>query len=92
MARCGGEMRYFERPVGSRDWGEPVMVRVGQSIYTPAMVEHKTEFLTLLAKPQRRRALGDAGRAHVKRTFSWADAADQFTALFESVIPSEVAA
>ena len=45
-----GEMRYYERSIGSRDWGEPVIVRVGQSIYTPPMVEHKTEFpvLTLL--------------------------------------------
>lgn len=43
--------------------------------------------LTLLAKPQRRRELGAAGRAHVKRSFSWSVAADQFTDLFASVVP-----
>ena len=48
--------------------------------------------LTLLSKPQRRRQMGDAGRAHVKRNFSWSAAADQFIDLFDSVIPVEVAA
>lgn len=46
----------------------------------------------LLDKPQRRRAMGDAGRQHVKRSFSWDTAADQFLALFHSVAESEVAA
>ena len=47
---------------------------------------------TLLAKPHRRRAMGDAGRTHVKRTFTWSTAADQFADLFASVVPAEVAA
>lgn len=48
--------------------------------------------LTLLSKPQRRRQMGEAGRMHVRRTFNWDTAADQFAALFESAIPAEVAA
>jgi glycosyltransferase involved in cell wall biosynthesis len=46
----------------------------------------------LLSKPQRRRAMGDAGRLHVKRSFSWDTAADQFLALFEAAAAVEAAA
>lgn len=48
--------------------------------------------LNLLAKPSRRREMGRAGRRHVVKSFRWSDAADQFMALFESAVPSEVAA
>jgi len=47
--------------------------------------------LSLLDKPARRRAIGAAGRLHVKRSFSWDTAAAQFIDLFTSV-PAEVAA
>jgi len=46
----------------------------------------------LLAKPHRRKALGEAGRQHVKRSFNWDDAADQFTALFSAAEAVETAA
>ncbi len=39
--------------------------------------------LSLLRKPSRRRALGEAGRRHVVRSFSWDTAAAQFVSLFE---------
>lgn len=39
-----GKMLYYERPVGSTDWGTPITVMPDQSIYTPPMVEHKTVF------------------------------------------------
>jgi glycosyltransferase involved in cell wall biosynthesis len=48
--------------------------------------------LDLLAKPQRARALGDAGRRHVRASFSWSNAADQFVSLFEAASLVEVAA
>lgn len=44
----------------------------------------------LLAKPHRRKAMGDAGRAHVKRSFDWDVAAAQFLDLF--TVPAEAAA
>ena len=48
---------------------------------------------TMLARPQRRRALGDAGRVHVRRSFRWSEAADRFMALFDTAsVPAEVAA
>jgi glycosyltransferase involved in cell wall biosynthesis len=39
--------------------------------------------LHLLSKPAKRRELGLAGRAHVKRSFSWDDCASRFLTLFE---------
>ena len=39
--------------------------------------------LYLLGKPAKRRELGAAGRAHVKRSFSWDEATSRFMALFE---------
>lgn len=39
--------------------------------------------LNLLDRPARRRALGEAGRKHVLRNFSWDEAASSFLALFE---------
>lgn len=46
----------------------------------------------LLDKPHRRKAMGEAGRAHVRRSFSWATAADQFIDLFAAAVPAEAAA
>lgn len=46
----------------------------------------------LLNKPQRRRGMGEAGRMHVRRMFSWDTAADQFLALFEAAAAVEAAA
>jgi glycosyltransferase involved in cell wall biosynthesis len=49
--------------------------------------------LDLLDKPHRRRALGEAGRAHIRRSFDWDRATDQFVALFtEALSSAEVAA
>jgi glycosyltransferase involved in cell wall biosynthesis len=49
--------------------------------------------LELLDKPHRRKALGEAGRAHVRRSFNWDDATDHFLTLFDTALtPAEVAA
>lgn len=49
--------------------------------------------LGLLAKPQRARAIGKAGRHHVIRSFNWDRATDQFIALFAQALEAaEVAA
>jgi glycosyltransferase involved in cell wall biosynthesis len=48
---------------------------------------------TLLAKPQRRRQMGEAGRRHVAASFRWSEAADHFATLFDIATASaEVAA
>lgn len=76
-------------------YGEPVRYHstYGMDWVVPDWRAFVEPVATLLAKPQRRRALADAGRAHVRRSFRWSDAADAFVALFESAsIPSEVAA
>lgn len=40
-----GEMHYYERPVGATEWpAEPLVVRPGQCVFTPPMLEHKTVF------------------------------------------------
>lgn len=39
-----GQMHYFERPVGSKETPEPILVQAGEMIYTPSMVEHATSF------------------------------------------------
>jgi glycosyltransferase involved in cell wall biosynthesis len=46
--------------------------------------------LRLLANPKARRQLGDAGRDHVRRSFSWDTAAAEFLDLFQ--VPLEAAA
>jgi glycosyltransferase involved in cell wall biosynthesis len=66
-----GDIVYLHSTYGM-DWAVPD---------PRAMVE---PIATLLAKPQRRRELGAAGRAHVRRTFNWDEAADQFASLFAS--------
>ena len=62
------------------DWGVP-----DPAAFTDPIVE-------LLAKPHRRRAMGDAGRAHVRRSFVWAESADKFMDLFASARRAEAAA
>jgi glycosyltransferase involved in cell wall biosynthesis len=74
-----GDVVKFHSTYGM-DWGVPD---------ARAFVEPIT---TLLNKPQRRRALGDAGRMHVRRSFNWDTAADQFAALFEAAAAVEAAA
>lgn len=39
-----GTMYYYERAIGSDDWGDFEVINGGSSIYTPPMVEHKTVF------------------------------------------------
>lgn len=49
--------------------------------------------LSLLSKPSRARSLGQMGRIHVKRSFSWDEAAGSFIELFtEPFTPAELAA
>ncbi len=62
------------------DWGYPDARAFSQPV------------IDLLAKPHRRKAMGEAGRAHVRRTFNWNVAGDQFMELFRSVDQAEAAA
>lgn len=39
-----GCMHYYERPVGSTEKPAPVIVKAGEMVFTPAMVEHATVF------------------------------------------------
>jgi len=39
-----GEMHYQERPIGSGAYPEPLVLRAGQMIFTPPLVEHRTTF------------------------------------------------
>ncbi len=39
-----GEMHYQERPLGSTDYPETLIVHAGQMVFTPPMVEHRTMF------------------------------------------------
>jgi glycosyltransferase involved in cell wall biosynthesis len=75
-------------------YGEPVRFHstYGMDWALPDPRGFVEPIVDLLNKPHRRKALGDAGRAYVKRSFSWATAADQFVALFDAVVPAEVAA
>ena len=77
--RYGQPVRYHSRY--GMDWAVPD---------PRAFVEPVT---MLLSRPSRRRALGAAGRAHVKRSFNWDEAAAAFAALFEDALAAaEVAA
>lgn len=40
-----GSLLYYERPVGSTEKPTPALVRAGELIYTPPMVEHVLVFL-----------------------------------------------
>lgn len=39
-----GCMHYFEREIGEQSIPEPVIVRAGEMVYTPPLVEHATLF------------------------------------------------
>jgi glycosyltransferase involved in cell wall biosynthesis len=75
-------------------YGEPVRYHstYGMDWAVPDARGFVQPVMDLLAKPHRRKAMGEAGRNHVKRSFDWEDAADQFSLLFFSAIPAEVAA
>jgi glycosyltransferase involved in cell wall biosynthesis len=75
-------------------YGEPVRYHstYGMDWAVPDARAFTEPVQRLLAKSHQRKALGDAGRQHVKRTFRWSQAADQFVDLFASVVPAEVAA
>jgi len=76
-------------------YGEPVRFHstYGMDWAVPDPRGFVNPVVDLLGRPQRRRALGAAGRDHVRRTFNWGTAADQFIDVFASVLaPTEVAA
>jgi len=75
-------------------YGEPVRYHstYGMDWAVPDARAFSEPVAKLLAKPHARKAMGDAGRAHVRRSFRWEDATDAFMALFESTVPAEVAA
>lgn len=72
-------------PVLHDSYGEPVRFhsKYGMDWGLPDPRGFVEPVLSLLAKPARRRAMGQEGRMHVKRSFSWDTAAEQFIALFE---------
>ena len=74
----GDAVRYHS--TYGMDWGHP-----DARAFTQPVID-------LLARPHRRKALGDAGRAHIRRSFDWDEAAGQFTALFEAAAAVETAA
>jgi glycosyltransferase involved in cell wall biosynthesis len=64
-------------------YGEPVRYHSGYGMDW-AMPDAKgfvEPVVELLARPSRRRALADAGREHIKRSFSWDTAAAEFQAI-----------
>ena len=75
-------------------YGEPVRYHstYGMDWAVPDPRGFVDPIVELLGKPHRRKALGEAGRAHVRRSFSWGAAADQFIDLFQAAVPLEVAA
>ena len=75
-------------------YGEPVRYHstYGMDWAVPDPRGFVDPIVELLNKPHRRKALGEAGRAHVRRSFSWGRAADQFIDLFQAAVPLEVAA
>lgn len=66
-------------------YGEPVRYHSGYGMdwAVPDPKGFVEPILYLLSKPQKRRELGMLGRTHVKRNFSWDDAASRFLTLFE---------
>ena len=66
-------------------YGEPVRYHsnYGMDWAVPDPKAFVGPVLDLLDRPSRRRALGEAGRAHVMRSFSWDEAAASFLTLFE---------
>jgi len=76
-------------------YGDPVTFhsKYGMDWAVPDARAFVDPLVSLLAKPHRRRAMGDAGRRHVVQMFRWSDAADQFVALFAAALQTaEVAA
>lgn len=73
-------------------YGEPVRShsKYGMDWAVPDAKAFVEPVLSLLDKPARRRAIGQAGRMHIKRTFSWDAAASQFLDLLAT--PLEAAA
>ncbi len=61
-------------------YGRPVVYHSGYGMdwAVPDVDAFVAPVLSLLDKPQRRRAMGASGRLHVKRNFSWDVAAGQF--------------
>lgn len=66
-------------------YGEPVRYHshYGMDWAVPDPRGFTAPVLGLLERPARRRAMGVAGRAHVKRSFSWDACASDFLSLFE---------
>jgi glycosyltransferase involved in cell wall biosynthesis len=66
-------------------YGEPVRYHssYGMDWALPDARGFVEPVLDLLAKPARRRALGEAGRRHVIKSFSWDTAAAEFLTLLE---------
>jgi mannose-6-phosphate isomerase-like protein (cupin superfamily) len=44
MYVVSGSMKYYHRPAGDRSSPEMVLVRPGEMVFTPPMVEHAVEF------------------------------------------------
>ena len=69
-------------------YGEPVRYHSGFGMdwAVPDPKAFTKPVLRLLANPRARRDLGDAGRLHVKRTFSWDTAAAEFLAILDPAL------
>lgn len=39
-----GQMHYQERPIGAPSYPEPMVVKAGQMVFTPPLIEHRTTF------------------------------------------------
>jgi len=69
-------------------YGDPVThhSRYGMDWALPDWRAFVEPTLALLDKPARRRALGTVGRSHIRRSFSWDEAAIQFIDLFGGAV------
>lgn len=45
MYMVEGAMKYFHRPAGDKSTPEQLLVKAGQMVFTPPLVEHAAEFL-----------------------------------------------
>jgi glycosyltransferase involved in cell wall biosynthesis len=75
-------------------YGEPVRYHssYGMDWAVPDPRGFVKPIVDLLTHPSRRRALGRAGRHHVRRSFSWDEAAVSFLTLFEDARVADLAA
>jgi glycosyltransferase involved in cell wall biosynthesis len=75
-------------------YGEPVRYHssYGMDWAVPDPRGFVKPIVDLLTHPSRRRALGRAGRHHVRRSFSWDEAAVAFLTLFEDARVADLAA